>query len=162
MKYNFKQWLLAILRFSMGFIFLWAFLDKIFGLGFATQPQKAWIAGGSPTVGYLSHTDGVFAAIFQIISGSVIVEWLFMLGLLGLGLALILGIGLRIAAVAGSFLMILMWLSQLPLVNNPFLDEHLIYAMVLILLASVDAGQWLGLGRRWGSLNFVKNNSWLK
>ncbi len=162
MKYNFKQWLLAILRIAMGFIFLWAFLDKTFGLGIATSAARAWTNGGSPTAGYLSHTDGALAVMFQVMSSSVVVEWLFMMGLLGLGLSLILGIGLRVAAAAGSLLMILMWLSQLPLANNPFLDEHLIYAMMLILLASVDAGRWLGLGRWWANLEFVKNNSWLK
>ena len=39
----------AIARISLGWIFLWAFLDKTFGWGFATPANRAWIAGGSPT-----------------------------------------------------------------------------------------------------------------
>ena len=39
---------LAVLRIMFGFYFLWAFLDKTFGLGFATPAAKAWINGGSP------------------------------------------------------------------------------------------------------------------
>ena len=42
------------LRLVMGFIFLWAFFDKVFGLGFATTTDKAWIYGMSPTTGFLS------------------------------------------------------------------------------------------------------------
>ena len=43
----------ALTRILLGFVFLWAFLDKTFGLGYATEPAKAWINGGSPTTGFL-------------------------------------------------------------------------------------------------------------
>ena len=46
---------LAGLRIATGFIFLWAFLDKLFGLGYSTASAKSWIHGGSPTKGYLSR-----------------------------------------------------------------------------------------------------------
>jgi len=39
---------LAVLRITTGFVFLWAFLDKTFGFGYATPSAKAWIHGGSP------------------------------------------------------------------------------------------------------------------
>ena len=39
----------AIARLSLGWIFLWAFLDKLFGLGHETPSARAWIDGGSPT-----------------------------------------------------------------------------------------------------------------
>ena len=45
---------IALLRVAVGFIFLWAFLDKFFGLGYATAADKGWIDGGSPTKGFLS------------------------------------------------------------------------------------------------------------
>src|SRR6266511_711287 len=45
---------LAVFRVAVGFVFLWAFLDKTFGLGYATPSAKAWINGGSPTKGFLS------------------------------------------------------------------------------------------------------------
>ena len=51
-----------------------------------------------------------------------------MLGLAGIGIALIAGIGMRIAAVAGGLLLVLMWTAVLPPENNPFMDDHLIYA----------------------------------
>ncbi|MEU1390068.1 hypothetical protein ABZ444_29030, partial [Nonomuraea sp. NPDC005730] len=43
----------AVARIAIGWIFLWAFLDKTFGWGFATPAGKAWVAGGSPTTGFL-------------------------------------------------------------------------------------------------------------
>ena len=57
-KFMNKQKIVNImLRFAMGFIFLWAFFDKVFGLGFATTADKAWIRGGSPTTGFLANAD---------------------------------------------------------------------------------------------------------
>ena len=44
---------LSILRISMGFIFLWAFIDKLFGLGFSTASDKSWLSGISLTQNYL-------------------------------------------------------------------------------------------------------------
>ena len=77
---------LAVLRIATGLIFLWAFLDKLFGLGYATPGAKAWIAGGSPTKGFLSSVDvGPFTTAFHAIAGTWWADWLFMLGLLGVG-----------------------------------------------------------------------------
>src|SRR5829696_1447309 len=46
---------LAVFRVVLGFEFLWAFLDKTFGFGYATPSARAWIHGGSPTKGFLSN-----------------------------------------------------------------------------------------------------------
>lgn len=79
------------LRLAIGFEFLWAFFDKTFGLGYATPTARAWINGGSPTKGFLSGAIGPLQGVFNSIAGAPVVDWLFMLGLLGVGLALILG-----------------------------------------------------------------------
>lgn len=120
----------------MGLIFLWAFVDKLFGLGFATPAERSWLNGGSPTTGYLTNaTKGPFAEFFQSLAGVAVVDWLFMLGLLGVGLTLIINRYVFFGAVAGGIMMILMWLSVFPPQNNPLLDEHIVYALVLALLA---------------------------
>ncbi len=149
--------LLAVLRISIGWVFLWAFLDKTFGLGFATASEDAWINGGSPTFGYLNFaTEGkTFHEFFSGLTGTAS-DWLFMIGLLGIGVALILGIGMRIAAASGALLLTLMWLAALPLENNPFFDDHLAYALVLILVAVADAGDTWGLGRTWSRTSLVQ------
>lgn len=153
----------AVTRISIGWIFLWAFLDKTFGLGFATPAEGAWINGGSPTSGFLTNaTRGPFAESFQSVSGAAWADWLFMIGLLGIGAALILGIGVRIAAAAGALMLVLMWSAALLPENNPFMDDHLIYALVLIGLALSGAGRTWGLGRQWEQTHIVQRYPVLK
>ena len=157
------RYTLAGLRLALGWIFLWAFIDKLFGLGLATPEKGAWINGGSPTGGFLGKAvAGPFEGVYHSIAGAAWADWLFMLGLAAIGTALVLGIGIRAAAVAGSALLILMWTAVLPPENNPFLDDHLIYAGVLLLLALTAAGDTLGLGRVWGRLPIVQRLPWLK
>ncbi|MGR6919281.1 hypothetical protein ACU635_33975 [[Actinomadura] parvosata] len=149
----------AIARISIGWVFLWAFLDKTFGWGFATPANRAWIEGGSPTTGFLKGTgENALGGFFGALAGQAWVDWLFMAGLLGIGLALVLGVGTRVAAAAGGLMLALMWAAELPLANNPFMDEHIIYAIVLIGLALAGAGGTLGLG----NLPIVRRNAWLK
>jgi len=51
----------------MGWTMLWPFLDKLFGLGFATSSDKSWLSGTSPTFGFLKFgTKGPFMQFFQI------------------------------------------------------------------------------------------------
>jgi len=74
--------------------------------------------------------------VFQALAGHAVVDWLFMLGLLGVGVALILGVALRPAAVAGSTMLLLMYLASWPFAavaagqptgsTNPIVDDHLI------------------------------------
>ncbi|MEV0168474.1 hypothetical protein [Nonomuraea fuscirosea] len=149
----------AAARIAIGWIFLWAFLDKTFGWGFATPADRAWINGGSPTTGFLKGTgENALGGLFSGLAGQAWVDWLFMAGLLGIGLALVLGIGIRVAAGAGTLMLVLMWAAELPLANNPFMDDHIVYAIVLVGLALTGAGTTLGLG----NLPVVQRNAWLK
>lgn len=161
-----KVW--AATRISLGVVFLWAFLDKAFALGFATGRGEdgtidyfaegaAWFNGGSPTEGFLTFgTKGPFAGFFQSFAGHPVADALFMIGLLGIGVALILGIGMRIAAISGAVMLVLMWLAALWPENNPFMDDHLVYALVLIGLMLVHAGDTWGLGARWRKTALVE------
>ena len=164
---------LAIVRVVLGVEFLWAFLDKTFGLGYATPAARAWINGGSPTKGFLSRVAvGPLEGTFHTIAGATWADWLFMAGLLGIGIALILGIGLRAAAVSGTLMMVMMWAAEWPLAKftsagepsmsvNPVVDYHIIYALALIALAVTYAGRTWGLGKLWAKLPFVQRNHWL-
>jgi thiosulfate dehydrogenase [quinone] large subunit len=63
---------LGVTRLAMGWVFLWPFLDKTFGLGHETASADAWINGGSPTSGFLGHaTSGPLSSFYQSIAGSV-------------------------------------------------------------------------------------------
>ena len=153
----------AALRLSLGWVFLWAFLDKAFGLGHETAGKDAWFSGGSPTNGFLAFgTSGPFKGMYQDIAGQGWADWLFMLGLLGIGVALMAGVAMRLAAAAGAVLLVLMWTAVLPPSSNLFMDDHLVYAMTLVLLAALGAGHTLGLGKVWERLPLVSQHRWLQ
>ena len=152
----------AVMRVMIGFVFLWAFLDKTMGLGFATKPGAAWLDGVSPTTGFLKfgvNAQSPFVDFFHGLAGNVLVDWLFMLGLLGIGMALILGIGLRVAAAAGTALLVMMWAAEFPLKNNPIVDEHLVYAAALWVVAL--SPRKFSLVSQWLQTPTVKKNPWL-
>ena len=142
---------LAILRLATGFIFLWAFIDKTFGLGFSTPVERAWINGGTPSQGFLGSeaVTGPLQPFFA-----------------GIGLAVMLGIGLRVSAVAGTVIMLLMYLAEWPFAanaasTNPIVDYHIIYALALIVVAATAAGDTWGFGAAWRRLPFVRTQHWL-
>jgi thiosulfate dehydrogenase [quinone] large subunit len=115
---------------------------------------------------------GPFESLFHSWAGAAWADWTFMVGLLAIGVALILGVGLRVAAVSGTAMMLLMWAAEWPLAKftsageptmsvNPFVDYHIIYALALIALAVTYAGHAWGLGRQWARLPFVQRHRWL-
>jgi thiosulfate dehydrogenase [quinone] large subunit len=154
---------LAVLRIAFGLTFLWAFVDKIFGLGYATPAGKGWIDGGDPTAGFLGKgASGPFENFYHSLVGDFWVTPLFMIALAGIGLALTLGIGLRIAAVSGTALYLMMWSAVLPPETNPVLDDHILGAITLIALALVAAGNVWGFGHEWSRLSIVRRYPWLR
>jgi len=157
------RYALGLLRISFGWFFLWAFFDKLFGLSFNTKATDAWLSGTSPTAGFLKFgTHGPLASFYQALAGSAVIDWLFMLGLLFLGISLLCGIFMRLACCAGVVLMLLMWSSLLPPEHNPIIDEHILYALTLIVLLKFEAGKFLGLGDKWGKSNLVKKYRFLE
>jgi len=164
---------LALLRIGFGLTFLWAFFDKLLALGFHTGYAQdgtldrfgdaAWINGGSPTMGFLKFgADGPFASFYHSIAGAAWADWLFMLALLGIGLALTLGIGMRAAAAAGVVLYLMMWSVVLPPENNPVIDDHILGAITLVVLAATSAGNTWGLGRIWSRTKVVEEHGILR
>lgn len=164
----------ALLRLGLGFIFLWAFFDKLLGLGFATCKDRlsgdvvvgcgdAWVNGGSPTTGFLGNAvTGPFADFYHNLAGVAWVDWLFMLGLLVAGVGLLFGVFVRFAAFVGIAMLVLMWSALLWPVNTPVLDDHLIYALVLFGVALVDEHQVWGLRGWWIKTSLAKSLPFLK
>jgi thiosulfate dehydrogenase [quinone] large subunit len=160
---------LAALRIGFGLTFLWAFFDKLLALGYHTGVDEtgavdrfgpdAWINGASPTFGFLSFgvpADNPMKDFFNSMAGDAWADWLFMLGLLGIGLALTFGVGIRMAAITGGVLYALMWLASLPLENNPVIDDHLLGVVALTVFALTLAGDTWGFGKRWAKTTLVR------
>lgn len=165
----------GLARLAIGWIFLWAFLDKAFALGFATgrNPETgaidffgpaAWVNGGSPTDGVLQFAlRGPFKGLYDGLAGQVWVEWVYMLSMLLIGLALIFGIGIRLAAIGGIVWMAIFYTATAVWPEfNPFLDDHVVYAIVLAGIAFVGAGRYLGLGKYWEKVPLVQRYPILK
>jgi thiosulfate dehydrogenase [quinone] large subunit len=164
---------LTLLRLALGVEFLWAFVDKLFGLGYATPHARAWISGGSPTKGFLSGVaSGPLRGFFNAIAGAPAADWLFMLGLLGIGAALVLGVALRPATASGVLLLTMMWFATWPPASvaggqptgstNPLIDDHVISALALIVVAAFTTHSAGNLGRRWAHLDGVQRFPWLR
>ena len=160
----------GLLRLAMGWIFFWAFLDKLLALGFATgrDPETgvvdrfgpaAWIEGGSPTEGFLSfglHTKEPFLGLYSDLAGQAWVDWVYMISMAGIGVALLVGIFTRLAAIGGAIWMVMFYTaSSIWPENNPFLDDHVVEFVILLGLAYVGAGRYLGLGRWWENTSLV-------
>lgn len=170
---------LSLTRIAIGFVFLWAFFDKLIGLGFATcrkvaedgsysittMCDGAWLKGGHVTEGYLvygGNPNSPFHDFFVKLGADRWTDWIFMIGLLAIGLALMLGIGTKIGAWTGAAMLVFMYMTQMWPANNPFLDEHLVYSIAAIGIVYVELrGQAIGLGTWWRKLAVVQKNPWL-
>lgn len=154
------MWAWTVLRLLLGWSFLWAFFDKMFGLGFATcrVPESggsidyvcsaAMVKGGSPTYGFLtfateaSHTGSWFAWMAPSAPDAInVADVAFMAALLCLGVALMAGVFTRTAGIGGAVLMLFMFLaSEVFPEQNPVNSSHIIEMVALLGIATVGPG----------------------
>lgn len=151
----FQKASLAALRIGLGWLFLWAGATKI--------ANPAWSAakylGAAKTFPEFFHW---LASPTMLPAVNLLNEW----GLALIGVALVLGVGVRIAAVAGSALMVLYYLPILdfpyPSPNAFLIDEHIIYVLAFGVLAAFRAGTAWGLGPWCAKTFLAKRPTWHK
>ncbi|OGE73797.1 MAG: hypothetical protein A3E28_03575 [Candidatus Doudnabacteria bacterium RIFCSPHIGHO2_12_FULL_42_22] len=128
---------LVTLRVAMGWLFFHAGIVKIL--------NPNWSAAG-----YLNNAKNLEGFYHWLATPTLLPitnfvnEWALTL----LGAALILGIFVRFAAPLGALLMIFYYLPlsfPKPDANSYIVDDHLIYAIVLLYLGAVNAGKIWGL-----------------
>lgn len=136
---------LFLLRITIGWLMFYAGITKVL------NPE--WSAAG-----YLSNAK-TFSSFFQWFADPAILpytnfinEW----GLTLLGVSLILGVFVRLSSIFGIALMLLYYFPVLEFPYIPgahafIVDEHIIYALVLVLFANLRAG------RVWGLENWCSN-----
>ncbi len=168
---------LGALRLLVGFEFLWAFFDKAFGLGFATEKADAWVNGGNPTAGALWFAlKGPFKGFYEGITGASAtfaadgtpltmvpphawVNYVYMGALLLIGLGLMTGVMTRLAAVGAIVWMAIFYTATAIWPDyNPFYDVHVLSIVVLVAIIIANAGLYLGLGKVWQRFEGVKKH----
>lgn len=178
------QTVMGLLRIALGWTFLWAFLDKAFALGFATgrledgtiDKTAAWFQGGSPTRGVFAYAlnAGWFTGFYEALGRVEMtaqgpaanppawIDAVYMGSMLLIGLGLITGVMARIAAVGGIAWMAIFYTSTALLPqHNPITDDHVIYSIALVALILANAGRYVGLGKVWQRVGFVKERPFL-
>ncbi|MBI1908252.1 DoxX family protein [Candidatus Uhrbacteria bacterium] len=120
-----------LLRIGVGLEFFYAGITK-FG---------DWTAAG-----YLASANGPFAAWFQSLAGNAFIDALNAAGLTLIGVALLLGLCTRPAAIAGIVTMLLYYLAHF--VDNTehgYIDQHIVLVLVFLMFAAGGAGHAFGL-----------------
>ncbi len=130
---------LFLLRVGIGWLFFYAGITKV--LDSAWSAEK-YLVGAKTFPGFYQWlaSPGVLPMT------NLLNEW----GLTLIGAALILGIFVRLASLAGVVVMLLYYfpIVQFPRVEHGFIvDEHIIYALALLVLATSRAGKVWGLER---------------
>lgn len=135
---NWQKKSLFLLRVTLGWVFFYAGLTKVL--------NPAWSAAG-----YLKGAQ-TLSPLFAWFANPQNLPWVNFLnewGLTLIGLALILGVFVRLAS---KFAILLMILYYLPILNFPYagknaliVDEHIIYIAAFMVLKKFDAGTYWGL-----------------
>jgi thiosulfate dehydrogenase (quinone) large subunit len=106
---------------------------------------------------------GPLAGFFGSLAGQTWVDWAYMLSMLLIGTALMIGVATRLAAIGGIAWMGIFYLATaIKPEFNPFMDEHIISMLVLAGLVYLGAGRYLGLQERWERLAVVKRSPVLR
>lgn len=133
---------LLIARLAVGWLIFYAGITKIL--------DPAWTAAG-----YLGAAK-TFPGFYQWLASPVNIGWVNFLnewGLTLIGASLILGLGVRLSSILGALLMLLYYFPVLefPKVEHGFIvDEHIVYAAILLFFAAIRAGRYYGLDKKWG------------
>ncbi|OGF90157.1 hypothetical protein A3I27_00610 [Candidatus Giovannonibacteria bacterium RIFCSPLOWO2_02_FULL_43_11b] len=129
---------LFLLRISIGWVFLYAGISKV--------AKGNWSAAG-----YLKGAK-TFPELFQWFASPgvlPVVNFLNEYGQILIGISLILGILVRYSSISGVLMMALYYFAvlQFPKIgaNSYIVDDHVIYALALLVLFAMRAGRAYGL-----------------
>ena len=147
---------LAVFRIMIGWLFIWGFLDKFFGLGFETSPGQGVIDGGSPSSFVIYVAGGIFKDLFNSLAGNASIDFLMMAGLLILGITITFGIATKLTTIFSILFFIVMFCLVIPPKDNPVLDYHIILAVGMLVIYWMGGYTKLSLTDRIRELSIVK------
>ncbi len=147
-----SRFVVFLLRLFMGILMFYSGITKVL--------TPNWSASSFLTG---QATYGPFKEAFLVFANNGLVDFLVMWGLTLIGLALIVGLFVRLASFFGIVLMILFYLPRLPPAPPSwFVEEHVIFAAVFLLLMYTKSSTFLGLEKAFIKTKFAKRNPWLK
>ena len=138
-----------LLRLSMGFIFIWSGFDKL---------VTNFSASGFLVNASSGPLKDLFVRMGESQAALSVIDPLVVYGQIFIGFSLILGIFTRLGLLMGASQMLLFYLAALWPAHNPFLDEHIVYILLMALLGALGAGRILGLDaliERWAPVKKV-------
>ncbi|HMQ02280.1 MAG TPA: DoxX family protein [Candidatus Doudnabacteria bacterium] len=152
---RYKHLLIFLLRISLGWILLYAGISKVM------NPE--WSA-----VGFLSNAK-TFPGLYEWFASPAILpltnflnEW----GQVLLGIAILLGVVMTLSSLLAAFMMMMYYFPILVFpyagANSFIIDQHIIFAIGFLLLATLRAGNYWGLGRWWSNLSIWQKYPRLK
>lgn len=155
---KYERLALVSARVALGWLFFYAGITKVI--------NPAWSAGG-----YLKGAKTLAGFYAWLASPGVlpVTNFINQWGLTLLGVSLILGLFVRLTSVLGAVQMVLFWIPILsfPKVGDHsfIVDEHIVYALVLLYFAATRAGRVWGLDDRCAKLpicaKYPKLREWL-
>jgi len=155
-KEELGRYFLAIVRIGMGWLLLWSFFDKVFGLGFSTPAGGGWIDGVSPS-SYISYVaSGPLADFYISLGGNVFVDILMMAGLLCIGGTLIFGFASKICTAAFIAFMLIMFSLQLPPNDNPIINYKVLLAVAMLAIYYMGGFEKLSIYNWYKELAIVR------
>ncbi len=147
---------LAVFRILVGWLLLWGFIDKMFGLRFQTPAGQGVIDGGSPS-SFISYANGgILADFYNSFAGNAVADVLLMAGLLALGVALIAGIASKLSTLFTVVFLIVMYTLWMPPSDNPVIDTHIVMAVGIVAVYYLGGFERLSLNERWKSTPIVQ------
>ena len=138
--------ILVLLRVALGWLMLYSGFNKLMNPDWSAAGYLQGAQTFKPLYDYFI-SPGVLPIV------NALNEW----GQTLLGVSLILGAFVRLSSVLGALLMLLYYIPilQFPVVgeHSYIVDEHIIYALILLYFATVGAGRTWGLDK-WISKKF--------
>ena len=145
----------ALLRITVGIIFLWAGLEKLMApqafdasgfLKFATAGSLGWpfIPGEVAEGTVFNPTQGLWLSLAGNAGVMGIINVLVPFGQVGIGLSLVLGLLTRFGAVMGAMMMAFFFLAAWDF-QYGIVNQHLTYALICLTVAGLGAGRYYGL-----------------
>lgn len=139
--HKYTKYVLTLLRLGFGWLFLYSGITKILNPEWSAQ-------------GYILGAKSL-SSLYAWLGSSANIEWVNMLtqwGMVAIGAALILGFFTRLAASLGALMMLLFYFPVLAFPyageHSYIVDDHIIYALSLLLLATMDAGKYWGIDKK--------------